>query len=137
MTEALFHPQTNQLNRNYIIALLEQLTIDYKTAGQDRKQIAAIPSSEEEFNLLEEVELLTVEIRGYASQIKTRGWIENPQLAIDRLQYLRFFEIPAIAHFFLNANKNYPQMKAYIRMLDYLRLLLLESLHSQLSNLVM
>lgn len=133
MTEAMFYPEINHLNRDYIIALLEQLTMDYKTARQDRKEIANLPSSEEEFNLLEEVELLTVEIRGYASQIETKGRIENPQLAISRLENMRFFEIPAIAQFYLTTNRKYPQMKAYIRMLDYLRLLLLESLHVSIS----
>ena len=134
MTEAIFYPEINHLNRDYIISLLEQLTMDYKTASQDRKEIADIPSSQEEFNLLEEVELLTVQLRGYASQIETKGRIENPQLAISHLENMRFFEIPAIAQFYLTTNRKYPQMKAYIRMLDYLRLLLLESLHVSISG---
>jgi cysteine sulfinate desulfinase/cysteine desulfurase-like protein len=44
-------------------------------------------ASEAEFTVLEEIELLTTDIRGYASQIKARGYIENPQQAIEELQH--------------------------------------------------
>ena len=131
MTEATFNTQNAQITRNYINHLLKQLTVDYQNTKEERKEIASLPpASEEEFTILEEIELLTSDIRGYASQIQVRGWIENEQEAIERLQTMRVFDVPAIAQFYFTTDKDYTQMKAYIRMLDYLRLLILEYLRS-------
>jgi len=40
------------------------------------------------------------------------------------------FDVPAIAQFYLSTDGGYEQVKAYIRMLDYLRLLIIEYLRS-------
>ncbi len=129
MTEATLNTQDSEITRNYIIHLLDQLVVDYQNTKQERKEIAdQFPSSDEEFTVLEEIELLTADIRGYASQIKARGWIENEQEATRRLQAMRVFEIPALAQFYFGTDGDYWRMKAYVRMLDYLRLLILEKL---------
>jgi hypothetical protein len=39
---------------------------------------------------------------------------------------MRVFDVGAIAQFYLTPNQEYSETKAYIRMLDYLRLLTLE-----------
>lgn len=123
------------LTRNYIHHLLKHLTVDYQNTKQERKEIASLSSlSEEEFTVLEEIELLTSDIRGYASQIQARGGIENEQAAIERLQTMRVFDVPAIAKFYFTTDGDYLHMKAYIRMLDYLRLLILEYLRSARSH---
>lgn len=58
----------NSSTRNYINYLLKQLTVDYRNTKQERKEISALASdSDEEFTLVEEIELLTSDIRGYAS----------------------------------------------------------------------
>jgi hypothetical protein len=129
MTEATLNTQSPEMKRNYIIQLLEQLSIDYRNAKQERQEIAALySSSEEEFTLLEEIELLTVDIRGYASQIQGRGRIENTQQAIDKLQNMRIFDISVIAQFYFANLQAYRRIKAYLQMLDYLRLLIIEYL---------
>lgn len=131
MTEATRITQNPEVTRNYINHLLKQLTVDYQNTKQERKEIASLsPASEEEFTILEEIDLLTSDIRGYATQIQARGWIENEQEAIERLQAMRVFDVPAIAQFYFTTDGDYTQIKAYIRMLDYLRLLILEYLRS-------
>jgi hypothetical protein len=131
MTEATRLTQNSEVTRNYINHLLKQLTVDYQNTKQERKEIASLsPASEEEFTILEEIELLTSDIRGYASQIQARGWIENEHEAIERLQMMRVFDVPAIAQFYFTTDGDYLHMKAYIRMLDYLCLLILEYLRS-------
>jgi hypothetical protein len=131
MTEATRITQNPEITRNYINHLLKQLTVDYQNTKQERKEIASLsPASEEEFTILEEIELLTSDIRGYASQIQARGWIENEQEAMERLQTMRVFDVPEIAQFYFTTDAGYMQMKAYIRMLDYLRLLIIEYLRS-------
>ncbi len=131
MTEATFNTLNHEITRNHIIHLLYQLTSDYKNTKGEQKKIASLyPAFEEEFTVLEEIELLTTDIRGYASQIQARGWIENEQKAIERLQTRRVFDVPAIARVYFATDGDYGEMKAYIRMLDYLRLLILEYLCS-------
>ncbi len=76
MTEATLNTQNPEITRNYIIHILEKLTLDYQNTKGERKGIASLfPTDDDEFTLLEEIELLTVDIRGYASQIQARGWI--------------------------------------------------------------
>ncbi|MBU7585955.1 MAG: hypothetical protein KAF91_24285 [Nostoc sp. TH1S01] len=129
MTEATLNTQNPEIKRNYIVQLLEQLNQDYRNTRQERKEIATIYStSEEDFTILEEIELLTVDIRGYASQIQVRGWIDNKQQAIEYLQNMRVFDIPTIAQFYFANPQAYLQIKSYLRMLDYLRLLIIEYL---------
>jgi hypothetical protein len=133
MSEAMLNTQSAEITRNYISHLLKELTVNYQNSKRERKEIASLPpNSDEEFTVLEEIELLTVDIRGYASQIQARGWIENEPEAIERLQGMRVFNVPAIARIYFPVDGDYSQIKAYIRMLDYLRLLTLEYLQMRL-----
>jgi hypothetical protein len=129
MTNTTLNIQNPEVIKSYIALLLKQLTIDYVNIKEEQKKIASLPlTSNEEFTVLEEIELLTVDIRGYASQIQVADSVENRQLAIERLHCMRVTDIPIIAQFYLEANDDYRQIRAYIRMLDYMRSLLLEYL---------
>ncbi len=121
----------NEIIKNQIIHVLAQLTINYQQTKAERKKLAALsPANDEEFSVLEEIELLTVDIRGYASQIQARGRIEKEQEAIERLQTMRVFDVPTLAHFYFTTDDDYGQIKAYICLLDYLRLLMIEYLQA-------
>ncbi|TAF16919.1 MAG: hypothetical protein EAZ76_06510 [Nostocales cyanobacterium] len=129
MTEAILNEQ--ELTKRNIAQLLSQLTNAYQNTRSERKEIATqFPPENEEFSLLEEIELLTVNLRGYASQIAATGDIVNKEQVISQLQAMRVFSITQIGKFYFNSNGKYEQMKDYIRVLDYLRLLLLEYLQS-------
>ncbi|BAY62602.1 hypothetical protein NIES22_26760 [Calothrix brevissima NIES-22] len=115
-----------------ILQLLSQLNNIYQNASSERQEIIIEFSPEdEEFSLLEEIELLTVNLRGYASQIQSTGQITNKAQAISHLQNMRIFNVAQIARFYFNSNGKYEQTKNYIRILDYLRLLMLEYLQLQ------
>lgn len=131
MTEVTLTAQNPEIIIKYITHLLNRLSFDYKNTKEERKKIASLfPANDEEFTMLEEIELLTVDIRGYANQIQARGYIENEQETIEQLQSRRIFDVAAIAQFYWSTDEDYGQMKAYIRMLDYLRLLIIEYLRS-------
>ncbi|MEG3876910.1 hypothetical protein QT972_05945 [Microcoleus sp. herbarium7] len=120
------------IQQDIIVQLLAQLTVDYQNTKSERKQIAqSYLDSEEEFSFLEELELVTVSIRGYASQIETSAGVENREEAIASLHQLRVFDRSAIAQFYDETRAGYLQMRSYIRMLDYLRLLVLEYLQME------
>jgi hypothetical protein len=92
--------------------------------------VTQFPPENEEFSLLEEIELLTVNLRGYASQIAVTSQVINKDEVISQLQAMRVFSVSQVGQFYFNNNGKYEQIKNYIRMLDYLRLLLLEYLQS-------
>ena len=119
--------QLNPINKKYLINFLEQLNQLYRQTKSERKQLATIFKTNEKFTALEEIELLTVELRGYASQLEARGGIENAEQVINKLRIMRIFEVPVIAKLYFEAEE-YNLIKSYIRMLDYLRLLILEYL---------
>ncbi|MTJ16742.1 MULTISPECIES: hypothetical protein [unclassified Dolichospermum] len=129
MTEAVLDQQ--EVTKRNISQLLSQLTNIYQNTRSERKEIVTqFPPDDEEFSLLEEIELLTVNLRGYASQIAATGQIVNKEQVISQLQTMRVFSVSPIDKFYFSNNGKYEQIKNYIRMLDYLRLLLLEYLQS-------
>jgi hypothetical protein len=135
MTEAILNFQAPEAKRNYIANLLEQSTREYQHSRPERQRLATVETpSETEFTLLEEIELLTVDIRGYASQIQARGRIEPVIKAVEQLQHQSVFEHPAIAHFYFTLGDRYPHTKAYLQTLDYLRLIILDYLKTPRSQ---
>ncbi|MEG4048537.1 hypothetical protein QUB05_31905 [Microcoleus sp. F10-C6] len=120
------------INKDIIVLLLAQLTVDYQNTKSERKEISQrYLGSEEDLSFLEELELVTVSIRGYASQIEASAGVDNREEAIANLHQLRVFDRSAIAEFYAETRSGYLQMRSYIRMLDYLRLLVLEYLQME------
>ena len=131
MINLTLNQQDAEHMRRCISDLFTQMTADYQQAQRERRELAAaLPTTDEAFSFLEELELLASDLRGYASQMQVRGWIENKPVAITHLQTLRLFSIPAIAQFYFDTDQHYPKLKEYVRRLDYLRLLLLEYLQA-------
>ncbi|WP_292770518.1 hypothetical protein [Nostoc sp. NOS(2021)] len=120
------------MTKRNIVQLLTQLINAYQNIRTERQEIAIqFPPKDEEVSLLEELELFTVNLRGYASQIQSTGQIVNQAQTIEQLQAMQVLNIPQIGSFYFGTNGNYEQIKSYIRTLDYLRLLLLEYLQFQ------
>jgi hypothetical protein len=120
-----------QVHRDCIVQLLAQLTVNYQNTKLERKQISQkYSSSEEDFDPLEEIEWLTVNIRGYACQIESTGNVKSVQQAIGNLQRLSLFNHHVIVQLYSEARSIYPQMYSYICMLDYVRLSVLEYLQA-------
>lgn len=120
------------IQQDMIVQLLAQLNVEYQKTKSERKEIAHnYLGTEEELSFLEELELVTVSIRGYASQIETSAGVEDREEAIANLHQLRVFDRSAISYFYAETRSGYLQMRSYIRMLDYLRLLILEYLQMQ------
>ncbi len=116
--------------RNYIIQILDQLNVDYQNTKSERSDIAANYSQlEDEFSVLEEIELLTTDIRGYANQIKFSGDVDQGEKSIVNLQKMRLFDVPSLAKIYFSDSGQYPNVKSYLRTLDYLRLLILAYLN--------
>jgi hypothetical protein len=76
------------------------------------------------------LEILTVSISGYATQIQATGKVKNTEKAIGDLRQFNVFENSVVKQFYQQAGNDYPKLQAYIQLLDYLRLLALEYLQS-------
>jgi hypothetical protein len=121
------------LTRKHIAQLLDRLIVDYQNAKEDRVRLAENTTTElDEFSVLEEIELFTVDIRGYGSQIKSYGKIEHEEKAAMELSKMRLLEVNSVAKwYFESSSEDYWHLKLYVRMLDYLRLLILEDIKSR------
>ena len=119
MTEAILDQQ--EVTKRNISQLLSQLTNTYQNTRSERKEIVTqFPPENEEFSLLEEIELLTVDLRGYASQIAVTSQVINKDEVISQLQAMRVFSVSPIGQFYFNNNGKYEQIKNYIRMVGLL-----------------
>jgi hypothetical protein len=124
----------NQLGsqQNQITHFLHQLTQLYQETKAERLQAAdQYPGSSDGFSIVEELELLTVDISGYATQIQTVGTIKNVERAIADLRRFNVFENLVVIQFYQVAGNDYPKLQSYFQLLDYLRLLSLEYLQQQ------
>jgi hypothetical protein len=124
-----------ELQTKHIAQVLAQLTTDYQQAKAERQALANQPFNEAtEFSLLEELELLTVSIRGFGSQFITSAGLSNPPEAVGQLQQMKVLEVPSIAQFYFDMSVESERLKLYVSLLDYLRLLILEYLQASAAD---
>ena len=83
-------------------------------------------SSKEE-TVWDTLELFSTDILGYVGQIAFRGYtIQSPDEVVRHLHKLNIFEKDCIIDWYDSDADNYPQIKQYFELLDYIRLLTLE-----------
>lgn len=123
--------QKPEITRIYLSHFLHQLSNDYEKIKEELEIL--INTGKDDFvkvGILEELEKLTGTIEMYAIRIYKSYQVEDKKLAIMTLENMQVFNIPVIAEFFFFTDAKYQEIKDYIKMLDYLRLLILEYLHS-------
>jgi hypothetical protein len=116
-----------------IVDLLTQLTQDYQQILQQdtNSLLENFPTNNHEFSILEEIDLLTTDLRGYASQIKINQQIKNTDQALTKLRNLRILENPSLAELYFIKNKQFPLIYQYLQKLDYFKLLIIDWLMLQ------
>ena len=116
-----------------IVELLTQLTQDYQSILQQDKSslLENFPLSDHEFSILEEIDLLTTELRGYASQINVTQQIKNPDQTLTKLRNIRILANPSLAELYFIKNEQFPLIHQYLQKLDYLKLLIIDWLMLQ------
>ena len=116
-----------------IVELLTQLTQDYQSILQQDKSslLENFPLNDHEFSILEEIDLLTTELRGYASQINVNQQIKNSDQTFIKLRNLRILANPSLAELYFIKNEQFPLIHQYLQKLDYLKLLIIDWLMLQ------
>ncbi len=80
-----------------------------------------------EYQVWERLEVISADILGYISQITLKGFTrQSDREVIKHLHSLSIFEIDCIIVWYESSANNYPKIKQYFELLDYIRLLLLE-----------
>ncbi len=111
-----------------IVDLLHQLTQDYRQLLQQDKTLLleTFPPNNQTLSILEEIDLLTTDLRGYANQITINQQIQNSDQALTTLRSMRLFENRSLAELYFTKNKQFPLFYQYLQKLDYLKLLLID-----------
>ncbi len=116
-----------------IVDLSTQLTQDYQSILQQDKSslLESFPPNNHEFSILEEIDLLTTDLFGYANQIKINQQIENPDQTLTKLRSFYIFANPSLAELYFVKHKQFPLIYQYLQKLDYLKLLIIDWLMLQ------
>jgi hypothetical protein len=111
-----------------IINLLEQLTRDYQQIEQTESAslVKIFPLNEQELSIMEEVDILTTDLCGFASQIKITNQIQNPDQALKFLYKIRILVNPFLADLYFSKGDQFPIVHQYLQKLDYLQFLLID-----------
>jgi hypothetical protein len=115
-----------------IINLLEQLTHNYQLILEQDNAILmrAFPPSKQRLSIFEEMDLITTDLRGYASQIKIKNQIQNPEQALENLRKIHILDDPSLADIYFIQAEQFPLIHQYLQRLDYLRFLLIDWLNN-------
>lgn len=89
--------------------------------------------SEVEDTVWSELELLSTYVFGYVSQIVSQGKTrQQPSEVISHLHELSIFNTDCIVNWYTASAVEYPNIKQYFELLDYLRLLTLDYVEQHL-----
>lgn len=129
--EPMYTPSIqSEIARKYIQSLIEQITLQYQYAKQERARLHEqewdTTSEGEGFTVLGLMELYTTYITGYASQIVNKGWIVDLRQAINNLSEYRLLSENNFVDWYFTSTSSYPALIEYARNLDYLRLVIVE-----------
>lgn len=118
-----------ELFRRNRLAELKNRLFAYEKAMKDerRKLWETEKESEQEYTVWSQLELLSTYILGYVSQIITSGCTrQEPRQALDHLHQLSIFDVDCIVSWYRSSGDEYPKIKQFFELLDYIRLLSLE-----------
>lgn len=116
--------------KNNIAQLAKGINAAYREMKDERMKINTWEwENEFDFTILGIIDLYTSYVCGYASQIATRGKVQNSQEAVNHLQQIQFFDKPYFVQWYFAPDNGYPKVKDYVHKLNYLRLSALEYLN--------
>lgn len=80
--------------------------------------------SQEEYVVWDRLEILSADIIGYISGIGSENYrLKDPKKAVEHLHRLSIFNVECIRKWYPSAAQEYPKIKQYFELLDYIRLL--------------
>jgi hypothetical protein len=119
--------ETEIFEQNRIAELKSRLDEHERTIKEERRKLWHAESGSQEPVVWETLKVVSTYIAGYVSQVTTEGYkIENPPEVIIHLHKLSIFNVKCIMKWYPSAENEYPKIKQYFELLDYIRLLILD-----------
>jgi hypothetical protein len=120
--------ETETFERNRIAQLLDRLLEHQRSIKEERRKLwHSEKGSQEQYTVLDRLDILSADIIGYASGIASKGYtVQEPNEVINHLHRLSIFNVECIMNWYTSAEEEYPKIKHYFELLDYIRLLTLE-----------
>lgn len=108
-----------------IAELLGRLLELKKATKEERPKLWQIEKeSTEPYTVSDRLDILSADIIGYISRIDSENYrLKDPQKAINHLHKLSIFDVECIMKWYPTAAQEYPKIKQYFELLDYIRLL--------------
>lgn len=114
--------------QNRLAELESRLYAQKKSTRDERHKLwESEKGSQEEYVVWDRMEVLSTYIAGYVSQIATKGYTrQEPYEVISHLHRLSIFDVECIMKWYPTAEEEYPKIKEFFELLDYIRLLTLD-----------
>lgn len=108
--------------------LLERMTEYRKSIKEERSKLwHSEKDSQGQYKVWDRLEILSFDIEGYTSVISSGGYTrKEPHEVISHLHKLSIFNVECIMNWYPCAAQEYPKIKEFFELLDYLRLLAIE-----------
>lgn len=121
--------EVETFERNRIAELLNLLLEQEKFTNMkgERSKLWESEERTQHYTVLDRLDILSADVIGYVSQITTKGYTrQEPQEVISHLHRLSIFNVECIIKWYPTAEQEYPNIKQYFELLDYIRLLTLD-----------
>jgi hypothetical protein len=120
--------ETETFEQARLIELKRRLLEHERSMKDERRKLwESEKDPQEGYTVWDRLEVLSMDILGYVSQSTTKGYkIENPYEVISHLHKLSIFNVECIMKWYLSATEEYPKIKQFFELLDYMRLLTID-----------
>ena len=114
--------------RTRISELYQRLSAIETSMKDERRQLwRSEKECQEDYTVCDRLEILSMDISGYVSQITSEGYTrQEPEEVIKHLHKLSIFDVECIVQWYPSAAEEYPKIKQFFELLDYIRLLTLQ-----------
>ncbi len=114
--------------RKRIAELLNRLKEHGRTMKDERSKLWDNDKNDTQgYSVLDRLEVLSLNVMGYLSGLDSEKFIsKEPEKVVNHLHKLSIFNVECIMKWYPSAAQEYPKIKHYFELLDYIRLLTID-----------
>lgn len=114
--------------RKRIAELLERLNEHWHTTKRERSKLWHNDEDDAQgYAVWDRLEILSADIIGYAPESASENYrLKDPKKVVSHLHRLSIFNVECVMKWYPTAAEEYPKIKHYLELLDYIRLLTLD-----------
>lgn len=120
--------ETELFEKKRIAELLDRLKEHERTIKGERSKLWHVEKgSQEPYVVWERLEIISADIIGYMSGIGSTTYrLKEPKKVVEHLHRLSIFNVECVMKWYPTAAQEYPKIKQYFELLDYIRLLTID-----------